>query len=222
MVRQVVRRQVIGHLAVLDMGKTGVGNRRHRHLGVPGEVTQRLIHLRRAGCAVEADDIGPQRLESGQRRPDLRPGQHPPGELDRDLHLDRDVDAGALHGPPGALDGGLGAKEVELGLDDEEVGAPVDQPGGLDFIRIGEISIGDLPEGGELGPGPDRPGDESRPSVCFDELVHGLSGQSCPGRGDLIRLILEPVLPERAQRRPQRCWSPPRRPRLRGRSDGGP
>ena len=176
------------------MGQTGVRYRRHRHFRVAGEVTQRLVHLGRAGGTVEADDIGSQRLESGQGRADLGPGQHPPGELDGDLDLERDLDTGALHRPSGALDGGFGTKEVELGLDDQEVGAPVDQPGGFDLIRIGEISIGDLAQGGELGAGADRPCDESGPSVCFDELVHSLSGQRRPGRGDLIRLVLEPVL----------------------------
>ena len=128
---EVIGTEVVDHLPVFDVREPGVGYRRHRDGRVPGEVAQGLEHLGGAGGAVEPDHIGVKGLDAGEGGADLGPGQHPAGQLDGDLHLHRQVDAGSPHRLPGALDRGLGAEEVELGLDDHQVDSTVDQASGL-------------------------------------------------------------------------------------------
>lgn len=78
----------------------GVGHHRHRDAGVPGQVAQVLAHLGRTRRAVQADHVHTERLDSGQRRPDLAAQQHGAGGLDGDVGKHRNVPPGPRHRPP--------------------------------------------------------------------------------------------------------------------------
>ncbi len=197
MTGEILRSEVVGHLAVDDPGKTGIRDRRNRRPRVAGQMTQGLVHLGGTGGAVEPDDVGVQRLQGRQRRTDLGARQHPAGELDRDLDLERQGQPCGSHRPPRPFDRSLGSEEVELGLDDQEVDTPVDQRSSLYLVGGGQLSVRDLAQSRELGPGADGSGDETLSPVGGDVAVDRLPGENGTGSGDLIRLVLQPVLGER-------------------------
>jgi len=72
------------------------------------QATERFVHLERAGGTVQADDVGLHRIECAKRGADLATEQHPAGELDGHLHLDRHVAPGVVHGATARLDRRLG------------------------------------------------------------------------------------------------------------------
>ncbi len=184
------------HQAVDDAGQAGVGDARDRHAGVGGEVAEVLAHLDRAGGAVDADDVGLQRVDGGQGGGDLRARQHAAGELDGDLHLQRHLAAVGPHGPAGAVDGRLDRQEVEEGLDDEQVGAALDEAVGLDLVLVAHLGVADLAEGGELGAGTDRAGDPAGPvgrRVAGGDLLGDAGG----GHVQLVGPVGDAVLGER-------------------------
>ena len=82
-----------------QLRQTGVGHAADPDRGVPRQVAQVLAHLGRAGGAVEPDQVDAERLERGQRGPDLRAQQHRAGGLHGDVHDDRQVAAGVTRGP---------------------------------------------------------------------------------------------------------------------------
>ena len=98
---QLVGREVVVHLAVDHRRQAGVGQAGDRHAGVLGQVAEVLAHLGRAGGAVEADDVGPQRVEGGEGGADLGAGQHAAGQLDGDLDLERHLAARGRPWPGG-------------------------------------------------------------------------------------------------------------------------
>ena len=63
--------EVVVRLTVHDARQAGVRQHRDRHAAVLGEMAQVLGHLAGAGGAVEAEDVGLQRFEGGQRGTDL-------------------------------------------------------------------------------------------------------------------------------------------------------
>ena len=143
---QLVRGQVVGHLPVDHRGHAGVGQARDRHAGVLGEVAEVLAHLVGPGGAVEADDVGAQRVDRRQGGADLGAGQHAAGQLDGDLDLERDLTALGGHGPAGGDHGRLEPEQVVLGLDDQEVDAALEQAVHLDLVGVAQIGEGDVPE----------------------------------------------------------------------------
>ena len=67
------------------------------------------------------DHVRAHRLEGAQGGADLGSEQHPPRQFDRHLHLERDADAGARHGPAAGLQRGLRLQDVVARLDEEKV-----------------------------------------------------------------------------------------------------
>ena len=67
-------------------GSPAFGQAREERARVLREVAEVLGHLGRTGRAVEPDDVGPHRLERGERGADLGADEHAAGRLDRDLH----------------------------------------------------------------------------------------------------------------------------------------
>ena len=114
-VGELVRRQVVVHPAVDDRRQAGVRQAGDRDPAVGGEVAERLAHLGRAGRAVEPDDVDLHRVERGQRGRDLGARQHPAGQLDRHLHLQRHLAADLGHRLLAGVDDGLGRQQVEDG-----------------------------------------------------------------------------------------------------------
>ncbi len=181
---QLLGGQVIVHGAVDHGGKAGIGQARHRDRGVTSEVVQRFEHLGRSGRAVEADDVDIHGFESTQRGTDLGAGEHGAGELDGDLHLEGQTNAGGSHGPAGAVDGGLRLEEVEDGLDDDQVNAALDQCCGLLFIEAPKVGIPNLTEGRELRSRPDAPSDPPG-SIRGGVVVCRGSGETSGGQVQL-------------------------------------
>ena len=67
-----VRGEVVVRVPVDDRREPRVGQAREEGAGVLGQVAEVLGHLRRAGGAVESDDLGAQRLERGPLEADDR------------------------------------------------------------------------------------------------------------------------------------------------------
>ena len=134
-----------------ELGQPGVGHAGQRDLGVPGQVTQVLAHLARPGGAVQPDGVHAERLEGGERGPDLAAEQHGAGGLDRHLHDQRHAAAGSGDGAPGPHDGRLGLQQVLAGLHDQGVGAAAEQARGVVLVAVAQLGEGDVPQRGQLG-----------------------------------------------------------------------
>ena len=160
-----------------------------------GQVAQRLVHLDGSGRAIEADDVGPHRLECAERGRDLRPGEHPAGDLDRHLDLQRHRDPGRDHRPPAGGESRLGTEEVERRLDEEQVDTPLQEGRRLDEVGVAQVGEGDLAERRELRPRPDAAGDEAR--VVRGRVAAGdLPGELGRPAGELSGAFGDPVLGE--------------------------
>ncbi len=149
MVRQLLRREVVVHLAVHHRGQAGVGLRGDGHAAVLGQVAHGLAHLGRSRGAVEPDDVGAHGVEGGQGGADLGAGEHAPGELDGHLHLERYAPPGAHHGALARVQRRLGLEQVVDRLHHQQVHAPGQQGGGLLLVGVTQLGVGDLPEGGK-------------------------------------------------------------------------
>ena len=88
---------------------------------------------------------------------DIRAEQHAPGGIERDLGLDRQMDAGLFEGFLNAGDGGFDFEDVLRGFDQQQIHAAAHQAEACsrktrEFVEadIGEFGIaaeGSLPEG---------------------------------------------------------------------------
>ena len=94
-------REVVVLAPVDDGREPGVGQAREEGARVLREVPEVLGHLRRAGRAVQADDVGVHRLERGERGADLGTEEQAAGGLDRDLDHHRDLAARHRPSPAG-------------------------------------------------------------------------------------------------------------------------
>ncbi|CAB4609540.1 unannotated protein [freshwater metagenome] len=136
--------EVVVHVAIDNAGKTSIRNARNGHAGVSRKMTKVLAHFHRTSRAINADDIGMQRIDCRECSSDFGAGQHSAGELHRDLHLKRKFLALGSHRSASAVHGGLHGEEVEHGLDDEEVNPAFDQRPTLCFVVVTEFGITNL------------------------------------------------------------------------------
>ena len=187
--------QVVVHLAVDDRRQAGVGQRRDRRARLSGEVPQRLVHLDWAGRAVHADDVGLHRVEGAQGRADLGAEQHPAGELDRHLHLDRHLAAGVAHRTAAGLHRRLGLEQVVAGLDEEQVDSAFEQPAGEHLVGVAKVDEADLAEGRKLRARPHAAGDIAR-AVRRRVAARDLLRQPGRGEGELLGALRDLVLGE--------------------------
>ena len=118
--------------------QAGVRHHRQRDAGVLGQVAQVLAHLGRAGGAVQADQVDPERLDRGQRRADLAAQQHGAGGLHGDVADDRHRLARLGHRPLRPDHRRLDLEQVLAGLDDQRVRAAGDQAGGVLLVRVAQ------------------------------------------------------------------------------------
>ena len=144
------------------LGSPAFGQARQRHGGGLAEVAQRLVHLDRPGRAVEAEHVDAERAERRDRRADLGAGEHPTGQLDRHLGLDRHDATVSDHGAMTGRDRGLAREQVVDRLDDQQVDAAVEEPERHLLVTGREVVVGDLAERRELRARSHRSGDESR------------------------------------------------------------
>ena len=151
------RQPVMGHTADV-LRQSGVGDAAHHKGAVLAQVADVLLHLLRAGGAVEAEHINRKRLENRHHSGDVGAHQHCAGGLHRHAHHQRPALAGFAERGLNALQRCLDLQHVLAGFDDEQVDVASQQPFGLlgegGFHRV-EI---DVPQGRQLGGGPHRAG----------------------------------------------------------------
>jgi hypothetical protein len=84
---------------------------------------------------------------------------------------------------------GLRLEQVVHGLHEEQVAATVEQPAGLDLVRVTEVGEGDVAEARELRARPDRPGDVPGAPVAGLPVARDLAGDAGGGEVDVVRLL---------------------------------
>ncbi len=154
-----------------------------------------LLHLRRAGGAVDAENVGAHRPERHEGGADLTADEHPSGRLHRHLDLQRHRAARRFHRPPAGDHRRLDLEEVHARLDDEQIDATFEESGGLLLVGVAELGEADVPEARKLRAGPDRTGDVAGPSVR-GELVGDLPGETAGGDVEVVGLVGDVVLVE--------------------------
>ena len=187
--------EVVVRAPVDDAGQAGVGQHADRQRRVLGQEAQVLLHLRRAGGAVDAEHVGSHRPERHEGGADLAADEHPPGRLHRHLDLQRHGPARRLHRPPAGDHRRLDLEEVHARLDEEQVDAAFEQPGGLLLVGVAQVGEADVPEARQLRAGTDRAGDVAGATVG-GELVGDLSGEAAGGDVELVGLVGDVVLVE--------------------------
>jgi hypothetical protein len=95
--------------------------------GVQAQIADRLIHLRRAGGAVQADDVDVVGLERGQRRADFGAEQHGSGFLQRYLNLHGQALARFAHCLDDGDGGDLCLQQILASFDEHHIDAAFDQ-----------------------------------------------------------------------------------------------
>ena len=154
-----------------------------------------LLHLRRAGGAVDPEHVGPHRSDRHERSPDLAADEHPPRRLHRDLHLERHGPSRHLHRPTAGDHRRLDLEEVHARLDDEQVDPTFEEAGGLLLIGVAQFGEADVAEARKLGAGADRAGDEASATVG-GVAVGDLPGEAARRNVQLVRLVGDVVLVE--------------------------
>ncbi len=198
---QLLRRELVDGVAALVLRQTGVGQ--HADLGgrVLAEKADGVVHLRRSGGAVHANDVGLKALQHGQRRANLRAKQHGAGSLERHLHLQRDPVADrrnlALGGGANRIltggNGDLGLEQILAGLNQQHIDAAFNKRIGLFLVRGVHRVVADVAERGQLGGGANGAGDEAR-LLGGRILVGNLAGKFGRGNVQLAHAVGQIVL----------------------------
>ena len=154
-----------------------------------------------AGRAVEADHVHPERLEDGEDGGDVGAEQHPAGDVQGHLRLDRDGATARLERLPGAEDRCLDLEEVLGGLDEEDIDTAGEQALGLLLERCDQVAEAE-PAQARVAAGGQEPG---RAHAAGDEarlLGAGVLIGETPGqpRGLLIELRVRSRAPHSARR----------------------
>ena len=100
-----------------ELRQTRVRHDRYADAGPLRQVTQVLAHLGGPRRAVETDQIDAERLECGERRPDLGAEQHGAGGLDGDVSDDGQLNTRVSQGALGPDDRRLRLEQVLRRLD---------------------------------------------------------------------------------------------------------
>ena len=95
--------------------------------GVQSQISDRLVHLLRAGRAVQTDDVDVVRLKRRQRRTDFGSEQHGSGFLQRDLDLHREALSRFAHRLEHGDCGDLRLQEILASLNEQHIDAALDQ-----------------------------------------------------------------------------------------------
>ena len=148
-----------------------------------------IRHLARAGAAIEADQRNVQRMHHGGRGGDVRSHQQRAGGLDRHLHEDRNLAAGAGGGALGGVDRRLDLQRILAGLDQDGVDAARRQSRALDAERILERLVFDMAERREPRSRPDRADDEANPAVGLGRFGRRLARDFAGAAVDVMGLV---------------------------------
>ena len=87
-------REPVDRAAALVLRQAGVGQHADGQGGILAEEANRVVHLRGAGGAVEANHVGLKAFKDGEGRADLRAEEHGAGGFESNLGLERNVAAG--------------------------------------------------------------------------------------------------------------------------------
>ena len=188
--------EVVVHVAINNAGQTGVGNAGDRHAGVSGEMAEVLAHFHRTSRAVDANDIGMERIDCCKGSGDFGTGQHASSEFHRDLHLKGKFLALGAHGSAGTVHGGLHGEKVEHGLDDQQIDAALDQGTSLRFVVVTEFCVTNLSEGRKASSRPNGTGNPAGP-VRGGEIVGDIAGEASSSDIELVDSIGDVVFPKR-------------------------
>ncbi len=197
-VRQPGRGQRVARPVGGQLRQAGVRLTGQRYRGVRGQISEVLAHLPRAGRAVQPDHVDAERLQSGQRRPDLAAEQHHACGLDRHLHDDQRLGRHLGCRPPGADDGRLRLQQVVAGLDDQRVGAAPQQSLGVGLVGVAQFAERDVAERGQLRA---RAHGAEHPARAAGRgpAVGGHAGHPGRGQRELPGPVGDPVLTEVAE-----------------------
>ena len=176
------RCEVVVRATVDHARQAGVRQHADRHRRVLRQIAQVLLHLGRAGRAVDAEHVGAHGADRSDGGADLAADQHASGGLHGDLDLDWDFPSFGGHGPSAGDHRRFDLQEIHAGLDEEEVGATDDQPASLFFVGVAQFGERDVSEAREFGAGADRTGHVARTAVGL-VVVRRLAGEA--GRGDV-------------------------------------
>ena len=194
-VGELLGREVVVRPTVDDARQAGVRQHADRQRGVLAEVAQVLLHLGRAGGAVDAEDVGTHRRDGHDGRADLAADEHAARRLHRHLHLDRDLAPDRSHRPATADHRRLDLQQVHARLDEEEVDAADEQAVRLFLVGVAQLGEADVAEARQLRAGPDRAGDEAGPAVG-GVVVGDLAGDARRGDVEVVGAVGDVVLGE--------------------------
>ena len=137
---ELLGREVVVGAAVDDARQAGVGQHADRQRRVLAEVAQVLLHLGRAGGAVDAEHVGPHRGDRRRARRRSRcrraSGRWSPSSPAPAAAPARPA---VGHRPPAADHRRLDLQQVHARLDEEQVDAAVEQPGGLLLVGVAQL-----------------------------------------------------------------------------------
>ena len=186
------RQPVVGDAADV-LRQAGIGNAAHHEGTVLAEIAHVLLHLLRAGGAVEAEHIDRERLEDRHHRGDVRAHQHRAGGFHRHAHHQWPALACLAEGLLDALQRRLDLQHVLAGFDDEQIHIAGDQPLRLLGERIAHLIEAHMPERGQLGGGSHGPRHEAglvRGGVGLRHLPRQLGGALVHGEGLILKVVL--------------------------------
>ncbi len=135
-VGEIFRRELVHRVPTHVLRESCVRQNRNQLGGVQAEIADRLIHLRRTGGAIQADDVHVVRLKCGERRANLRAEQHGSGFLQRNLHGHGQALARFAHRLQHADGGNLRLQQILTSLNQQDIDAALDQRGCLLFIGL--------------------------------------------------------------------------------------
>ena len=177
------------------LGRPAFGQHADRQLRVLAEVAQVLLHLGRAGGAVDAEDVGAHGRDGHDGGTDLAADEHPARRLHRHLDLDRDLAADRCHRPAAADHRRLHLQQVHARLDEEQVDAADEQPVRLLLVGVAQLGEPDVAEARQLRARTDRAGHVAGPAVGGVVVGH-LAGDARRGDVELVGLVGDVVLGE--------------------------
>ena len=152
-----------------------------------------LNHFRRTRGAIHPDHVHGKHFKRGDSRGKLGAQQHGPRRFNRNLGNDGEATAGFGKTLLSRDHRGLDLEQILAGLDNQSVNSSGHQPLDLLSGRVLQIIKSDVPQGWELGPGPDGP--EDKPGMLRSRIF----SRGFPGNlsGFFVKLIstgLKPVI----------------------------
>ena len=143
-IREFLRLQLVNCMASYVLRQPSIGQNGNMLRRVRAQVADCVVHLFRAGSAVQADRGNIEHLQRGERRANLGAKQHGAGSFQRDLHLDGHVLSGLLQRVEKPDQSGFRLKDVLAGLQQENINSALDKRDSLLRVGGGHVVEGDV------------------------------------------------------------------------------